>query len=62
MGELSIMSGPTGSGKTTFLSQMTLSLCRKDISVLWGSFEIRNEILITSMLYQFSDLRLDKHL
>jgi twinkle protein len=30
--------------------------------VLWGSFEIRNEILITSMLYQFSDIRLDKHL
>jgi twinkle protein len=42
MGELTIMSGPTGSGKTTFLTQMTLDLCKKDITVLWGSFEIRN--------------------
>jgi twinkle protein len=62
MGELSVVSGPTGSGKTTFLSQVTLDLCQKDITVLWGSFEIRNEILITSMLYQFADLRLDKYL
>lgn len=42
MGELTIMSGPTGSGKTTFLSQLTIDLCKKDITVLWGSFEIRN--------------------
>ncbi len=38
MGELTVMSGPTGSGKTTFLSQLTLDLCKKDITVLWGSF------------------------
>jgi twinkle protein len=62
MGELSVVSGPTGSGKTTLLSQITLDLCKKDITVLWGSFEIRNEILITSMMYQFADLRLDKRL
>lgn len=56
MGELTVVSGPTGSGKTTFLSQLTVDLCKKDISVLWGSFEIRNEILMTSMLMQFSEI------
>ena len=62
MGELTVVSGPTGSGKTTFLSQLTVDLCKKDISVLWGSFEIRNEILMTSMLMQFSEIQLDKHM
>lgn len=38
MGELTVVSGPTGSGKTTFLSQISLDLCNKGISVLWGSF------------------------
>lgn len=40
--ELSVISGGTGSGKTTLLSQLSIDLCRKKISVLWGSFEIRN--------------------
>jgi len=38
MGELTVVSGPTGSGKTTFLAQVSLDLCKKDIAVLWGSF------------------------
>lgn len=38
MGELTVVSGPTGSGKTTFLSQLFLDLCERDIAVLWGSF------------------------
>lgn len=38
MEELTIFSGPTGSGKTTFLSQLSLDLCKKNIPVLWGSF------------------------
>jgi twinkle protein len=42
LGELTVVSGPTGSGKTTFLSQLFLDLCQRDIGVLWGSFEIRN--------------------
>ncbi len=29
MKELSVISGQTGCGKTTFLSQMTLDLCKK---------------------------------
>jgi twinkle protein len=38
MQELSIVSGPTGCGKTTFLSQISIDLLKKDIPVLWGSF------------------------
>lgn len=61
MQELSVVSGPTGCGKTTFLSQVTLDLCKKEIPVLWGSFEIKNEVLITNMIIQFSGLNLFEH-
>lgn len=39
-GEFSIITGPTGSGKTTFLSQLTVDLCKSGMSSLFGSFEI----------------------
>ena len=38
MEEVSIVSGQTGCGKTTFLSQISLDLAKKKIPVLWGSF------------------------
>lgn len=38
MQEVTIVSGPTGCGKTTFLAQLSLDLGKKDIPVLWGSF------------------------
>lgn len=53
-GELTVFSGPTGSGKTTFLSQLTLDYCLQGIGTLWGSFEIRNSRLIGKMLQQLS--------
>lgn len=43
------------------MSQISIDLSRKKIPVLWGSFEIRNEILISNMLTQFSELNLKKH-
>lgn len=52
-GELTIITGPTGSGKTTILSQMSLDLARGGISTLWGSFEIKNTRLLQKMLQQF---------
>ena len=55
MQEVSVVSGATGCGKTTFLSQLSLDLAKKDIAVLWGSFEIRNEVLITHMLTQWAE-------
>ena len=45
-GELVVFTGPTGGGKTTILSQMSLDVARKGVPVLWGSFEIRNSRLV----------------
>jgi twinkle protein len=41
-GELVVLTGPTGSGKTTFLSQLSLDFAKQGKSTLWGSFEIKN--------------------
>ncbi|KAJ2558510.1 hypothetical protein EV175_000746 [Coemansia sp. RSA 1933] len=52
-GELTILSGATGCGKTTVISQMSLDFCKSGVSTLWGSFEIPNVRLATRMLSQF---------
>lgn len=57
-GELTILTGATGSGKTTFLSQLSLEFLQQGIPTLWGSFEIKNEILATTMLQQFTKKKL----
>ncbi|KAG8224684.1 hypothetical protein J437_LFUL003799 [Ladona fulva] len=51
-GELTILTGPTGSGKTTLMSEYSLDLCQQGVSTLWGSFEIRNTRLARAMLQQ----------
>lgn len=53
-GELTVLTGPTGSGKTTFLGQVSLDLVEQDVNVLWGSFEIKNTRLMHKLLQQFS--------
>ncbi|KAJ2306043.1 hypothetical protein IWW55_001640 [Coemansia sp. RSA 2706] len=53
-GELTILSGPTGCGKTTVISQMSLDFCKSGVSTLWGSFEIPNVRLATRMMGQFA--------
>ena len=52
-GELTIVTGPTGSGKTTFVSEYSLDLCEQGIQTLWGSFEIHYLDLERKMLTQF---------
>jgi twinkle protein len=52
MGELNVISGPTGSGKTTLISQQSMDLAKQGVATLWGSFEIPNEDLISKMLNQ----------
>ncbi|GAB68579.1 POM1 [Plasmodium cynomolgi strain B] len=62
MGELSIWTGPTGVGKTTLLSQLSLDYCIQGVSTLWGSFEINNIKLGKVMLNQFCGKNLEKNI
>jgi twinkle protein len=57
-GELTILSGGTGCGKTTLLSQLSMDFCRQGVRTLWGSFELSNENLLMTMLQQFSQKNL----
>jgi twinkle protein len=54
-GELTIITGSTGVGKTTVLSQLSLDYCMQNVTTLWGSFEIKNSRLartyLCSLLY-----------
>lgn len=52
-GELTIITGPTGCGKTTFASEYSLDLCIQGVPTLWASFEIKNVRLIKIMMQQF---------
>ncbi|NWI11405.1 PEO1 protein, partial [Crypturellus soui] len=61
-GELTIFTGPTGSGKTTFISEYALDLCTQGVCTLWGSFEISNIRLAKIMLTQFATQRLEEQL
>jgi twinkle protein len=53
-GEVTVLTGPTGSGKTTYLGQMSLDLAEQDVNVLWGSFEIKNTRLLHKLLQQYA--------
>ncbi|KYO25623.1 twinkle protein, mitochondrial [Alligator mississippiensis] len=55
-------SSPTGSGKTTFISEYALDLCMQGVNTLWGSFEISNVRLAKVMLTQFATQRLEEEL
>jgi len=61
-GELTVFSGRTGSGKTTFLSEYSLDLCTQGVNTLWCSFEVKNTRLLKMMLKQFSLINLDEQL
>ena len=52
-GELVVFTGPTGSGKTTILSQISLDFAKENVPTLWGSFEIKNTRLLLKMLHQY---------
>ncbi|KAK4534647.1 hypothetical protein CDCA_CDCA02G0672 [Cyanidium caldarium] len=55
-GELSVFTGPTGIGKTTVLSQMSLDFCQQGANTLWGSFEISNVRMAKMMLSQYTGI------
>jgi len=52
-GEMTLVTGPTGSGKTTFLGQLSLDFAEQGVNTLWGSFEIKNTRLVAKLLQQF---------
>ena len=54
LGEFTIFTGPTGVGKTSILSQLSLDFCAQGMTTLWGSFEIKSPRLIKNMLHQFA--------
>jgi twinkle protein len=62
MGEFTILTGETGGGKTTFLSQLSIDFLQQRIPTLWGSFEIKNDKLASMFLMQYAkkDLRQTK--
>ncbi|XP_072154968.1 mitochondrial DNA helicase isoform X2 [Bemisia tabaci] len=61
-GELSILTGPTGCGKTTLMSELSLDLAMQGVTTLWGSFEIKNHRLARTMLQQYCMLPLEQNL
>ncbi|KAI4488631.1 hypothetical protein M0802_011447 [Mischocyttarus mexicanus] len=61
-GEFTILTGPTGSGKTTFISDYSLDLAMQGVNTLWGSFEIRNARLAKTMLQQMAGVSLNENL
>ncbi|KAK0180698.1 hypothetical protein PV327_003055 [Microctonus hyperodae] len=61
-GEFTILTGPTGCGKTTLMSEYSLDLAMQGVNTLWGSFEIRNVRLARTMLQQMAGLPLDQNL
>lgn len=52
LGELTIITGPTGCGKTTFVSEYSLDLAEQGVRTLWGSFEIKYLSLAKIMMMQ----------
>ena len=61
-GELTVFTGPTGSGKTTFLSELSLDLCLQGVKTLWGSFEIKNVRLLNTLMHQYAGFAVEKHM
>ena len=61
-GELTIFSGRTGQGKTTFLSEYSVDLCMQNVTTLWGSFEVKNTRLAKMHLQQFSGVNLEENI
>ncbi|CAL1680357.1 unnamed protein product [Lasius platythorax] len=61
-GEFTILTGPTGCGKTTFMSEYSLDLAMQGVNTLWGSFEIRNARLAKTMLQQMAEVSLEDNL
>ena len=47
---MTTLTGPTGSGKTTFLCQYSLDFAMSGLATLFCSFELKNEMVLQTML------------
>jgi len=61
-GELTVFTGRTGAGKTTFISEYSLDLAAQNVNTLWGSFEVKNVRLAKTQLRQFSGVNMEENL
>ncbi|GBN40771.1 Twinkle protein, mitochondrial [Araneus ventricosus] len=53
-GEITILTGHTGLGKTTFMSEYSLDLIEQGVETLWVNLEVPNSNLIITMMTQFA--------
>uniref|UniRef100_A0A915J307 SF4 helicase domain-containing protein n=1 Tax=Romanomermis culicivorax TaxID=13658 RepID=A0A915J307_ROMCU len=54
LGEMTILTGNTGCGKSTFLSEYSLDLCEQNVSTLWCNLESSNSRLVSVMVQQYA--------
>lgn len=59
-GEMTVVTGMSRGGKTTFMSEYSLDLCKQGVNTLWISFDGNIERLIMMMMKQFSLVNLDE--
>lgn len=60
-GEFDLITGQTGMGKTTILSQYSIAMAAQGVNTCWASFEIKNKKLAKKMLYQSAKADLSKY-
>ena len=53
-GELTVLSGTPGCGKTTLLAEIMVDMCAQGVPTLFCSFEVPNVTLIKWMMQQFA--------
>ncbi|TGZ71498.1 hypothetical protein CRM22_002615 [Opisthorchis felineus] len=52
--EMTILSGHTGVGKTTFLCEYSLDLAEQGVATLWGSFEMPLRKICRTLIHQYA--------
>ncbi|CAH8511276.1 unnamed protein product [Schistosoma rodhaini] len=57
--EMTILSGNTGVGKTTFMCEYSLDLAEQGVPTLWGSFEMPLRKVCKTLIQQFAGEPLD---
>uniref|UniRef100_A0A182ZZW5 SF4 helicase domain-containing protein n=1 Tax=Echinostoma caproni TaxID=27848 RepID=A0A182ZZW5_9TREM len=52
--EMTVLSGHTGVGKTTFLCEYSLDLAESGVNTMWGSFEMPLRKLCRTLIHQYA--------